>query len=96
MQPYKSSREIIKVTLELIIIKMEKQRDAINTVFTLIHDEKMFRKVINTIFEAIDSDNSGLLDKPEIKTFFGMLMKHLFEDTELDSKPMTSWLLKPS
>mmetsp|Transcript_29666 Transcript_29666/g.45221 ORF Transcript_29666/g.45221 Transcript_29666/m.45221 type:complete len:110 (+) Transcript_29666:9-338(+) len=48
---------------------------AIDNITDILIDDKKFEKINRSIFDAIDADNSGSLERDEIETFVEGLLK---------------------
>mgnify|MGYP003770722741 FL=1 len=55
---------------------------AIQNLTDVLIDEAKFTEIQESIFEAIDTDNSGTLDKEEVKSFVANLLKGISPDSD--------------
>ena len=60
---------------------MDYQKAIQNLTDVLIDDEK-FVEIQESIFDAIDTDNSGSLDRDEVKNFVANLLKGISQDSD--------------
>lgn len=59
-------------------------QSAINNLHYILTNELKFQEINKCIFDAVDSDNSGSLDKDEIRHFMFQLLTMLYEDSDVD------------
>lgn len=59
---------------------------AIDNLHKILTDEEKFAEINKSIFDAIDTDNSGTLEREEVETFVKFLLVgiHNEEDDEYD------------
>ena len=55
---------------------------AIQNLTDVLIDESKFLEIQESIFDAIDTDNSGSLDKDEVKNFVANLLKGISQDSD--------------
>ena len=55
---------------------------AIQNLTDVLIDEVKFNEIQESIFDAIDTDSSGTLDKEEVKTFVANLLKGISPDSD--------------
>ena len=55
---------------------------AIQNLTDVLIDETKFTEIQESIFDAIDTDNSGTLDKDEVKNFVANLLKGISPDSD--------------
>ena len=55
---------------------------AIQNLTDVLIDEAKFTEIQESIFDAIDTDNSGTLDKEEVKSFVANLLKGISPDSD--------------
>ena len=56
---------------------------AIRNLHNILHDEERFAEINKSIFDAVDTDNSGTLEREEIEEFVKCLLSGIaFTDEE--------------
>ncbi len=61
---------------------------AIDNLHRIMINEERFAEITQSIFDAIDTDNSGTLDKEEVLDFIKELMKGIHHDqNEIENNP---------
>ena len=57
---------------------------AIKNLNEILTREERFAEINKSIFDAIDTDNSGTLEKDEVESFVKGLLKGIHQDQEID------------
>ena len=57
---------------------------AIENLNEILVDEAKFTEINKSIFDAIDTDNSGTLEKEEVESFVKGLLKGIHQDHEIE------------
>lgn len=56
---------------------------AIENLDKILTNEEKFAEINKSIFDAIDTDNSGTLERDEVESFIKGLLKGIHQDSEI-------------
>ena len=64
-------------------MQMDYQK-AVDNLMAILRDEEQFSDINKSVFDAIDTDNSGTLEKQEVEVFVKGLLKGVSDDKDED------------
>jgi len=71
--------KIVKIKFQNSKMDYTRARDNLSRILT---DEEHFAEINKSIFDAIDTDNSGTLEKDEVETFIKDLLRNMQYDSQ--------------